>query len=161
VVQNDEFGVLQQAAGDFDALTLARRKGPYLAVGVERHAVALRHLVNASAQGRNGRVGRQDEGDVLGHGEIVEQGEMLEHHAHALGARLLRTVEPHDLPAKGDLSFGGLQQAIDDLDQCRLARAILADQRMSLALVNVEADLVIGGEGAESLHDTAQRQQGR
>ena len=161
LVQNDQLGVLQQAAGDLDALALARAERPDLPVGLQRHVVAGGDRVDGLAQAREGLPLWQDEGDVLRHGQIVEEGEMLEHHAHAQRPCLLRALQAHRLAREGDDASGGLQQAIDDLDQRGLARPIFADEPMGLACANVEADVVIGGEGAESLHDPAQRQQRR
>ena len=55
------------------------------------------------------------------------------------------------LPA--DLARGRLQRAVDDLDQRRLAGAVLAEQRVDLARRDGEVDAVVGPERAEILGD--------
>src|SRR5581483_10589043 len=79
--------------------------------------------------------------------------EMLEHHADAAGARggwagqYDRRAEPLEL------SGGRLQQAVDHLDQRRLAGAVLAQQRMHLGGPDFEIDFVVRDEIAVELGD--------
>ena len=82
-------GRLQQAAHDFYALALADRKvadagGP----GSSLQAVGGETLRDARASVAIGALAADAERDVLRHRQRLEQREMLEHHADALGAGL-------------------------------------------------------------------------
>ena len=60
----------------------------------------------------------------------------------------------HDVPGVGQ------RQAVQDAHQGRLARAVLAEQRVDLALGEVEVHVVVGEQRAEALGD-ATKQDGR
>ena len=71
--------------------------------------------------------------DVLGHGQGLEQREMLEHHADAKLPRRGGIGDGHRLALPAEFAGGGLQRAIDHLDQGGLARPVLAEEGMDLA----------------------------
>ena len=96
LVQDQEFRILHQRADDLDALALADRQLPDLAPGIERQAVGLRDLLQPRRHVLEGFPAVEAERDVLGDGEIVEQREMLEHHADA-AARASDGPGQHDL----------------------------------------------------------------
>ena len=83
LVEDQEFRILHQRADDLDALALADRKLPDLAPGIERKAVHFRHLLEPCRHVLERLLAVEAERDVLGDGEVVEQREMLEHHADA------------------------------------------------------------------------------
>ena len=90
LVEDEQARTLQQAADDFDALPLAGRERPDRAVGIEREAVvaemsreALRHASSVHSSDSATR-------DVLRDRQLVEQREVLEHHADAERPRLDR-----------------------------------------------------------------------
>ena len=58
---------------------------------------------------------------------------------------------PHE-----DLSLVRLVEAVEDVHERRLARSVLAQQRVHLALAQIEIDRVVGGERAEALRDAAE-----
>ena len=68
----------------------------------------------------------------------------------------LGSLSVDGLAAKGDGARAGLMDAGQDLDQRRLARAVVADQRHDLAGMDVEIDVGQGRDGAEMLGDAAQ-----
>ena len=94
---------------------------------------------------------RQAERDVLGDGEVLEQREMLEHHADAEPARLGRAGQ-HDLFAHpAQFAAARLDQAVHHLHEGRFAGAILAEQRVDFGREQIEVDAVIGEKIAIAL----------
>ena len=84
-IEDQKLRVLQQAAHDLDALPLADREPPDLALRLERQAVAARDFAHALVE--SGELGLvEPERDVLGDGQLLEQAEVLEHHADAARA---------------------------------------------------------------------------
>ena len=95
LVQDQEFGILHQRPDDFDALALADRQLPDLAFGIERKAVDIGHLLQTRGHVLERFLAVEPQRHVFGDGEIVEQREVLEHHADAARARLegpVRTI---------------------------------------------------------------------
>ena len=117
---------------------------------IERQAVVARHLRQPRRHGRKALAAVEAERDVLGDGQVLEQREMLEHHADAERARLRRAGELDRLALPAHLAGARLDQAVDDLHQRRLAGAVLAEQRVDLAGIEVEIDAVIGEEDRRS-----------
>ena len=68
------------------------------------------------------------ENDVLGDRERRHQHEMLVHHSDAVGDGIVRTVDANRLAVDPNLALVRLVQAVDDVHQRRLARAVLAQQ---------------------------------
>ena len=67
-----------------------------------------------------------------------------------------------DLPAVYQhIAGGGLEQAVELVHQRRLARAVLAQNRVDLAFVDGEVDPVVGDKIAEFLDDVAHFNDGR
>ena len=95
----------------------------------------------------------QRQRDVLGDGQRLEQREMLEHHADAEPARRGGVGDRDRLALPADLAGGRLQRAVEDLDQRRLAGAVLAEERVDLAGLDGEVDVVVGAERGEVLGD--------
>ena len=92
-----------------------------------------------------------DQRDVLGHGHPLDQAELLVDEGH-------RRTRPHvvdALAAQEDLAAVWLVDAGEQLDQRRLAGAIGAQQRVDLALAEVEVNFVHGQRPAEALRHAA------
>ena len=108
-----------------------------------------------------GPVAGERDGDVLGDGELVEQREVLEHHADAeRGApRPASRSRPAGPPRRSRRRVGSID-AVEDLDQGRLAGAVLAEKRVDLAAADRQVDAVVGEELAVALRDAAQRDEG-
>ena len=64
-------------------------------------------------------------------------------------------------PLPADLAGARLDDAVEDLDQRRLARAVLAQQRVDLARLDGEVDAVIGEKVAVALADPLKFDEGR
>ena len=84
--------------------------------------------------------------------------EMLVHHAEARregGPRRTRRQRP---PERLDRARIGRVMAEEDVHQRRLARAVLAKKGKDLALMEGEADILVGRQPAEPLGDPGQPQ---
>jgi hypothetical protein len=68
-------------------------------------------------------------------------------------------ADPDGLAAEGDIAGVRAPDAGDDLDECRLARAVVAGERYDLAGADVEVDAGEGVDRAEALLDPPQREQ--
>ena len=64
------------------------------------------------------------------------------------------------LPLIQDLALVGVVEAVDDVHQRRLAGAVLAEQRVHLALAQVEVDAVVRDDAGEALRDPAKLENG-
>ena len=93
------------------------------------------------------------EEDVLGHRAVGHQVDLLVDRADAGRLRLLRRGELDGLAVEQDLA--GILPVIagQDLDQGRLAGAVLADQRMNLARLDLERGRAQRRDAGEALVD--------
>ena len=131
-----------------------------LALRVDGEPEALGDLAHALVRlpevEQHAGVGRLDgEDDVLGDGHHRDQHEVLVHHADAGLDRGARRAELDRLPRDHDLALVGVVQPVEDVHQGRLAGAVLAEQRMHLALAEVEADVVVRDDARKALRDVA------
>lgn len=99
------------------------------------------------------------EEDVLGDRQALHQVEFLvdggDAEAHGGDGRLERDV----FAAPGDPSVVGLVGAGEDLDEGGLAGAVLAEEAVDLAGLDVEVDAVEGADAGEGLGDAGHREQ--
>src|SRR5438445_8110223 len=93
----------------------------------------------------------ETERDVFGNGKVVEQREMLEHHADAAAARFRRSRQDHPLALPEHLAFARLNQPVDGFDQRRFSGAILAEKGVDLLWPDLDIDGIIGEEVAVAL----------
>ena len=91
---------------------------------------------------RNAALGRfHAQNDVLRHGEILYQHEVLVHHTYTVlncGGRIL---DLHLLAANIDFSLICLVQAVQDIHQRTLTGAVLSQDRVDRPLLHVEIDV--------------------
>ena len=125
---------------------------------VDDEAEPLRDLPHASLGGalveHDLPVRRLDgENDVLGHGHHGNQHEVLVHHADAAVDRGPRGAELDGTALDHDLALVRPVQAVEDVHQGRFACAVLSEQRVHLALAQVDADVVVGHDAGEALRD--------
>ncbi len=153
------FGSCRQAAHDLHPLPLADRKVMHRRIGIELQPVGVRDLGDARLQPAPALRIVDRERDVLRDGQCLEQREVLEHHADPEIPRGGGTCNLDRVAVPADLAFVGAHHAVDDLDQGRLARPVLAQQRMDLAGADLEADAVIGDGHREALHDAVEGEQ--
>ncbi len=142
LVEEPELGADRQRAGDADALLLAAGELAREARLAAAEANELDHLARPRLARRPRRpLHLQREGDVPEHRQVRQQGEVLEHHAHAVAAQL-------DQLAAGDLSKVApleehlprrrLDQPRQAAHQRRLARAGKPHDDENLALADRE-----------------------
>ena len=123
-----------------------------------RLAVHARPVDEAQARHAAHRLAADE--DVLGRGQLVEHHRFLVHRDDAGLACLPRAVEAAELAAHAQLALGRRMHAGQDLDQRRLARAVLADERHHFAGHQVEVDAAQRVGRAEALVQAAQAQHG-
>ena len=129
-------------------------------VGIDVEAEPLRGLHDACPSGSGAHAtgaGRQL--DVLEHRERRDEAEVLEHHADAVLAGVVRRPDPDDLAVDPDLALVGVVDPVEDLHQRALAGAVLTEQRVHLAGEQIEVDVVVGDQRPEALRDAAGAQQ--
>ena len=138
-------GLRQPGAGDGDRLALTARHlaheiarpGLGLELG-EQFARALRHrAVVEPAERPEPPLDLAPEKDIGGGGQIVAEREVLIDDLDALLARLDGLMKMHRLAVEDDLAGGRGKVAGDDLDQGRLAGAVVAHQAEDLAASSV------------------------
>ena len=78
---------------------------------------------------------------------------MLVNHADPGRDRVARGTEVDAFAVDADLAFLGLVHAGEHVHQRALARAVLAEQRMYFALVQVEIHMIVGKDAWEALDD--------
>jgi len=130
LVHDQETRVLQQAADDLHPLALADRERVHVPARVERKPVMRRHLAYPLRQIAHRDLFVDSERDVLGHGQGIEQREMLEHHADTQPARLGRRPDLDDLSVPPHFAGIGAQHAVHDLHQGRFSGPVLAEKRV-------------------------------
>ena len=123
------------------------------AVGIEVEAVLGRlpadPLDDVSQLHRAG----QAEPDVLRDGERVEQREVLEHHRDAERARVVRAADRGRRAVPEEVAGVRRGRAVDDLHERRLARAVLAEDRVDLSGRDRERDVVVRNDVPVALRD--------
>ena len=90
--------------------------------------------------------------DVLGHRQIGEERRLLVDDRDARGLRLRGAGEVDRLAVEQEVARIAAVEAGDDLDERRLARAVLADQGVDRAAVEREAARAQRDHGPEGLH---------
>jgi hypothetical protein len=83
--------------------------------------------------------------------QLVDQGQVLVDGVDAEAAGVVDRPQHHLLPADEDAAGVGLVEAAEDLDQGRLAGAVVADQPQHLAPAEAEVHVAQGGDPAEPL----------
>jgi hypothetical protein len=127
---------------------------------VDRQAVSLGYLFDPLRQCPH-RLGGQSQRDVLDHGQRVEYREMLKHHPDPQVPCFGWLVDHGPLAVPIELATGRLHDAVHHLDQRRLARPVFAQQRVLLARLDYQRDILVGGEVAEFLDDVSRLEQRR
>ena len=161
LVEDQDVGAAIERLQDLDPLLLTDADPVDACIGVDREAVAVGQLAHAPPGGvvveQNGVVLRLDpEHDVLGHRHHRDEHEVLMHHPDAVLDRRLGRAELDRVSVEEDLPLVGRVQPVEDVHQRRLACAVLAEQRVHLAVDEVEVHSVVGEHPGESLRDPAQ-----
>ena len=105
--------------------------------------------------------------DVLGDGQILEDRRLLVHRDDAQPVCGLRVGDPPRRALDRDLALVGLDDPGQDLDERRLAGAVLADERVNGAGTDREAhlgdclDAAVAARDAAQLHERSGRRKRR
>ena len=114
----------------------------------------LAHTLFGAALVEQDALARLDaEDDVLGHRHHRDEHEVLVHHPDPVLDGVGRRVQDDGLALDADLAFVRLVEAVDDVHQRRLAGAVLAEEGVHLAPLDVEVDVVVGDGSRELLAD--------
>src|SRR5205807_1291358 len=97
---------------------------------------------------------------VGGNIEHLDQGQILEDSSHTSAPGVGGTAERDVVTGDPDLTVVLVVDAADDLDECGLAGAVVAENGQHLPGVGGQVDAGQSGEVAEPLGDTAQLEVG-
>src|SRR5439155_13117714 len=164
LVEQQDPGVAEQELHDLHALSFADGELPHERVGIGREPVAVRRVADATRDGspiQHGAEVRQEERDVVGHGQRGHLHELLEDHADAMASRVVRRGDRDRGAVEADLAGVGAREAVQDLHQRALAGAVLADHGVHFTRMEVEVDAVVGDDAGEGFRDAAQGEQRR
>ena len=149
LVEDDHLGVVMHRPRDLHHLLLAGAEAGHhrgrVDVEVERLEELLARDIDAAQPVEALLVGQVD---VLRDRERRHEAGLLIDHRDAALERFRRRAEFGLRPVDPDLSCRGLDDAGDHLGQRRLARAVLAEQRMHLAAMKREGDVLHGRHAA-------------
>ena len=102
----------------------------------------------------------QAQGQVLGHGHVGHEHEVLVHHADAPGIGIAGGAEVDRLAVHGDGPGVRLVEPHDDVHEGGLARTVLAHEGQHFAAANLQADVIAGQHTRETLGDAFQLELG-
>ena len=160
-VEDEEARLLGDRLGELDELLLAAPEAAERGARVDvaeadpgEHATG--GHVQATEADEAAAVGPvAAEEDVLGDAERAGGGELLVDEADADVLAFAHRGERGGAAVEGDLAGRGREGAGDDVDQRRLAGAVLADEADDLARRDAEVDAMQHGHVAEALRDSA------
>ena len=165
LVEHEDVGAAVERLQDLDALLLADGDVLDDRARVDGQPEAGRDLVHPLL---GGGVVEQDavvrrlgrEHDVLRDRHHRDQHEVLVHHPDPVLDRGPRRAEHGRLAVDQDLALVGVVEPVEDVHQRRLAGAVLAEQRVHLALAQVEVDVVVRDDAGEALRDPTKLENG-
>ena len=158
LVHDQEFRVEQQSAHDLDALALAdaqRRDDP---ARIELEVIGFEHPIEFGEQFARREAGVEAKRDVFEHRHRLEQREVLEHHADAEPTSGARIGDADGRAVEDDLALVGREDAVDHLDERRFSRAVLAEERVNLAGLDAQIDVVIRADARKGFADAGEFQ---
>ena len=160
LVHNDQPSVPAQGTQDLHLLLVCGAQAASRQVTAELEARRGGELVVAAAQRTPGdeagpaRLGAEE--DVLRDRQRGRDRQFLGDQDDPASDRLARGMERDRLGVDQQLTAIGGDDAGQDLAERRLARAVLADERVDRPLADLQADLVQGTHAAEGLGDVRQ-----
>ena len=159
LVEHQDAGILGQGLGYLDKLLLADAQAPHLAGRIQRHP---QHGQQGPGPAYSVPVGDErprlpatGQEDVVGHRQGRHQAQVLIDHGNPLGLGLFRAGEAAGLAKQQHLAAITAMKTVEQLDQGRLARAVLADDGMHLAPLEAKRHILEHGDAVKPLLDTA------
>jgi hypothetical protein len=165
LVEDEHLGVAGQRLGDGDLLLLGDRqvadRPRRIRLGQAEQRQQLEHplVLGGPVHPAAAHQLASDE-DVLGDGELGEQLRLLVDGLDAVVQRVLRRPQSHRRALELDGAGVGALGSRDDLDQGRLAGAVLADHRVDGARLDAEVGVTDGAHAAVALGDVPQLEPG-
>ena len=153
LVHDQEPRIEQQRAHDLDALALADAQRRDDAARIELEPIGVEHPVEFGQEFALREARIEAKRDVFEHRHRLEQREVLEHHADAEPASRARIGDADGRAVEDDLALVGREDAVDHLDQRRLSGAVLAEQRVDLAGLDAQVDVVVRAHAGKGLAD--------
>ena len=165
LVHDDDARLVDQRPADGGQLLVRHRQPLDVGVEVQREAELADDRLGRGAGAARGvqppAVGdSRGEDDVLGHGEVREEREVLVDDLDAALDGGDGVHRPVGDAVDDDLAGVGLLRPGDDLDEGGLAAAVLAGQAVHLARQQVERDALEGGDPAVGLADVTDLEHG-
>ena len=164
LVHDEDVGIVGDRLGDLDHLPVGDREVAHLDLGVERNIEPIEqflrlapHLVVAHEAERVERLAPDP--DVLGDRHEAHQVEFLMDHGDAVLQRVERRLQADFLALEAEGAGIGRVDAGDDLHQRRFAGAVLAHQRMDMAALQAEGNVVERQHAGEGLADALDLEQ--
>jgi len=151
LIEEKESRLVQHGATEGEALLPSARKLRGQAIQIGLQAVELDDFFHAALEPRGLQtVDTAVELQILLDGQIVIEAEILRHVADALahGFRILAHIEAFDV----SLAAAERQEAGEHFDDGRFSAAIWTKEAEDFAFLDAEADIVDGGEVAETAH---------
>ena len=157
LVEDQDFGAAVHRLENLDALLQADRELLDQRVRIDREAVGVLEPLQFGPRRRNApgqkRAAFGAENDVLQHREIIDQHEVLMHHADAGFDRRLAVADGDGLAVDADLPAVGVIEAVDDRHQGRFAGAVFPDDAVDGAPGDGQMNVAVGLHRAEFLVD--------
>ena len=165
LVEDEDLRSPVEGLQDLDPLLHPHGDGVDPGLGTDGEAETLRELPDALLRSieieERPAVRLDAEHDVLGHRHHGDEHEVLVDHADAVVDRHVGRVDAQGSPVQADLALVRVVEAVEDAHERRLARPVLAEERVHLALDEVEVDVVVRDDAGEPLRDAAQLEKGR
>ena len=158
-IQDQDLGAAVEGLEDLDALLHADRNIPDLGIRLDLESVLLDDLADilaglAHVDADPCRPGLGTQDYVLRDREILHQHKVLVHHADAVFDRGRRIFDIDLFAVDIDLALVRLIQTVQDVHQCTLAGAVLAEDRMDRSPLHVEINVGQRIEGTKPLGDS-------
>ena len=99
--------------------------------------------------------------EILRDGQRGDEARLLIDHGDPMPPRVCGAANLDPFAFEAELALGGRNRAGEDLDQRRLARAVLAQQGVHFAAPQIEVDVLQRGDAAIFLGDVSHRQERR
>ncbi len=157
LVEDDDPDLLRQGLGDFDHLLVGDREVADRTPRVDGKAQAPEQFSGAAVQRRPGYDARQlAHEDVLGDRQVGREGGFLVNHRDAMLGRDPRAIGRDRRAVDEDRAAVGGDLARQHPHQRRLARAVLAEERVDLAGLEIEIDPLQRAHASERPRDVPQ-----
>ena len=163
LVEDQDTRLRQEELEDLHLLLISHGELADRCRGIDVQAEPLAELADPPLDRPAADDGRQvgeEERDVLEHAERRDEHEVLEHHADPPPSRVTGRANLHPLAVAEELAGVGADEAVQDLRERALARAVFTQERVHLVAVQAHVGLVVGEHGTVPPGEAAGFEQG-